>query len=377
MSSHRSTLARRAGAGIAASVAAVGAGTAAYAARNLTYDTREAARLASSGMRPRAVTTPDGAVITYGEGPRHGPPLLLIPGQQVSWTDYAAVLGTLTRDWQVFAVDAFGHGGSAKEPSLYPALPQTEALAWFVENVVGAPVVVAGHSSGGLLAVRLAADFGDRVRAVLIEDAPFFGTEPDRVHATYAWLDTFRNIHRHLEAGASADADSWTRYWVRHSHLRTMFGDRAWESLVRGPLERRLDRDPHVIPKLWWLPPTLNRAIALTACLQDGTGDYDLRYGEMFYDGSWLAGYEQAETLSRVLVPTTLLHTTAHEQDGVLLGAMTSDDAVRAHTLMPDCLLIDRIPSGHDIHRQRPPLYVDALNALRDRIRAPLSRSSR
>ncbi|MBY4574722.1 alpha/beta hydrolase [Gordonia paraffinivorans] len=368
MSGNRST-ATRVGAGIAAGIATLGAGTAAYAARNLTYDTREAARLASSGMRARAVTTPDGAVITYGEGPARGAPLLLIHGQQVSWADYASVLGTLTRDWHVFAVDAFGHGGSEKDPSRYPALPQTEALAWFVENVVGAPVVVAGHSSGGLLAVRLAADFADRVRAVLIEDAPFFGTEPERARSTYAWLDTFRNIHRYLEAGASAGADSWTRYWLQHSYLRTMFGDRAWQSLVRGPVERRLDRDPRVVPKLWWLPPTLNRAIALTACLQDGTGDYDLRYGEMFYDGSWLAGFDQAETLGRVLVPATLLHTTTHDQDGVLLGAMTSDDANRAHTLMPDCLLVDNIPSGHDIHRQQPSLYLDALNALRDRIR--------
>ncbi|WP_312029333.1 alpha/beta fold hydrolase [Gordonia paraffinivorans] len=243
MSGNRST-ATRVGAGIAAGIATLGAGTAAYAARNLTYDTREAARLASSGMRARAVTTPDGAVITYGEGPARGAPLLLIHGQQVSWADYASVLGTLTRDWHVFAVDAFGHGGSEKDPSRYPALPQTEALAWFVENVVGAPVVVAGHSSGGLLAVRLAADFADRVRAVLIEDAPFFGTEPERARSTYAWLDTFRNIHRYLEAGASAGADSWTRYWLQHSYLRTMFGDRAWQSLVRGPVERRLDRDP-------------------------------------------------------------------------------------------------------------------------------------
>ncbi|MEO9330142.1 alpha/beta hydrolase [Gordonia aurantiaca] len=369
MSGHRSTAGRRAGAGLAAGVAALGAGTAMYAARNLTYDTREAARLASSGMHARAVGMPDGAVIGYGEGPRRGPALLLVHGQQVSWADYAAVLGALTRDWHVFAVDCFGHGASAKEPALYPALPQTRALAWFVENVIGEPVVVAGHCSGGLLATCLAADFPDRVQAVLIEDAPFFGTEPDRARATYAWRDTFRNIHRYLEAASSTDAAGWTRFWLRNSHLRTMFGDRAWNRLVRGPVERRLDRDPHVLPKLWWLPPTLNRAIALTACLQDGTGDYDLRYGDLFYDGAWLAGYDQAETLGRVLVPTTLLHATTHQQDGVLLGAMTSDDAIRAHTLMPDCLLIDRIPSGHDIHRQRPALYVDALNALRKRIR--------
>lgn len=367
MSSHRSAVARRAGVVGAISLGITTSALAGYVTRNLTYDRREASLLASSGVTQRSATMPDGAVISYGEGPPGGDPLLLIPGQQVSWTDYASVLGALSQDWHVFAVDCFGHGGSAKDPALYPALRQTAALAWFIDTVIGAPAVVAGHSSGGLLAARLSADSPDLVRAALIEDAPFFATESDRAPGTFAWRDGFRPMHEFLSTPHDASM-TWTRHWVRHSHLRTLFGDKGWAKLVRDPVERRLDLDPHRIPRLWWLPPTMNRALALTACLQDGTGDYDLRYGEMFYDGTWFGGFDQTETLARVRVPATLLHTTVHEQDGVLLGAMTHDDARRAHVLMPDCLLVDRIPSGHDIHRQRPALFVDAINALRGRI---------
>ncbi|KAF0969968.1 MULTISPECIES: alpha/beta fold hydrolase [Gordonia] len=367
MNTHRTAAARRAGVAGAVGLGVTAAAVAGYVTRNLTYDRRESALLASSGVIPRSVTMPGGAVISYGEGPPGGEPLLLIPGQQVSWSDYAAVLGALSEDWHVFAVDCFGHGGSAKDPAWYPALRQTAALGWFVDTVIGSSAVVAGHSSGGLLAARLAADCPALVRAVLIEDAPFFATEPDRAPATFAWRDGFRPMHDFLTAPREAEM-TWTRHWVRHSHLRALFGDKGWTRLVRDPVERRLDRDPRRIPRLWWLPPTMNRALDLTACLQDGTGDYDLCYGEMFYDGTWFEGFDQAETLARVRVPVTLLHATVHEQDGVLLGAMTDDDARRAHVLMRDCLLVDHIPAGHDIHRQRPALFVDSINALPGRI---------
>ncbi|MDH3044210.1 alpha/beta hydrolase [Gordonia alkanivorans] len=368
MTAPRKAAASRAAAVGAVSMSVVSACAATFVTRNLTYDRRESSLLASSGVTSRSVTMPDGAVIGYGEGPPGGAPLLLIPGQQVSWTDYASVLGALSDNWHVVAVDCFGHGGSTKGPAHYPALRQTTALTWFIESVVGTPAVVAGHSSGGLLAARLAADSPDLVRAVLIEDAPFFATEPDRAPGTFAWLDGFRPMHEFLATRHDASM-TWTRHWVRHSHLRTLFGDKGWTRLVRDPVERRLDRDPHRIPRLWWLPPTMNRALARTACLQDGTGDYDLRYGEMFYDNTWFDGFDQTETLTRVRAPATLLHATVHEQDGVLLGAMTHDDARRAHVLMPDCLLVDRIPAGHDIHRQRPALFVDSINALSGRIR--------
>ncbi|QMS99680.1 alpha/beta fold hydrolase [Gordonia jinghuaiqii] len=362
------------GACLGVAAAAVGA----YAARNLTYDRKDRARIAASGVTEKSVTTPAGAVITYAEGPPNGPPLLLIHGQQVSWTDYAPVLGPLSADWHVFAVDCFGHGGSAKDPACYPARHQGAALRWFIETVIGGPAVVSGHSSGGLLAVWLAAAAPDLVRAILVEDAPLFATEPDRAPDTFAWRDAFRPMHQYLalsETSSPAPSDSgysvppmrWTRYWVRHSHLRTLFGDAGWARLVRDPVERRLDRDPDGIPRLWWMPPTMNRAFDLSACIQDGTGDYDLRFGEMFYDGTWFDGFDQAETLARVRVPATLLHTVVHSEDGVLLGAMTDEDARRAAGLMADCVLVDGIHSGHDIHRDRPAQFVDAITDLHHR----------
>ncbi len=58
-------------------------------------------------------------------------------------------------------------------------------LAILIREVFGEPAVVAGHSSGGLIASVMAARHPDLVRAVLFEDPPFFATEPDRVPGTY------------------------------------------------------------------------------------------------------------------------------------------------------------------------------------------------
>lgn len=324
-------------------------------------------RITAAGFTPQTVQTPDGATISYGEGPAGGPPLLLIHGQTTDWTDYVDVLGPLAADWHVFAVDCFGHGGSTKDPALYPARPQGAALRWFLESIVGDSAVVSGHSSGGLLAAWLAAQAPELVASLLIEDAPLFATEPDRAPSTFAWLDSFAPMHDFLRL--PPNTMRWTRYWVRNSYLRTFFGDKGWARLVQDPVEARLDRAPDAMPRLWWLPKSMNDALALTACVQDGTGGYDLRYGEMIYDGTWFDGFDQGQTLTRVTAPTTLLHTAVRERDGVLLGAMTSDDARRAADLIPDCLLIDDIASGHNIHREKPRLFVEAIGALRSRRR--------
>jgi pimeloyl-ACP methyl ester carboxylesterase len=112
----------------------------------------------------------------------------------------------------------------------------------------------------------------------------------------------------------------------------------------------------------------MNQVFDMTGNVQDGTGDYDLRFGDTFYDFTWFAGFDQAETLARVTQPSVLLHTAAsapgggyYDEAGVLLSAMDGDDARRAHDLLPDDELVDGIESGHDIHAEKPGLFVDTL----------------
>ena len=89
----------------------------------------------------------DGSLINYAEGPDNGKALLLIHGQTGAWQDYTRVLPELSRDWHVFAVDCYGHGGSSHSEEKY----------YLDENIAA--------YGGGLVA------------GAVLEDPPVFSTE--------------------------------------------------------------------------------------------------------------------------------------------------------------------------------------------------------
>ena len=95
--------------------------------------------------------------------------------------------------------------------------------------------------------------------------------------------------------------------------------------------------------------------------MQDGTGSYDLRFGDAFYDYSWFADFDQVETLRAVICPSVLLHVGPdakiggyYDDNGVLLSAMDDKDSQRVYSLLPEQhrMLIDNVDSGHDIHAE-------------------------
>ena len=92
-------------------------------------------------------------------GPAEGPPLLLIPAQTESWWSYEAAMGLLAADgFRAYAVDLRGQGRSTRTPGRYTLDNWGNDLVRFVQLVIGGrPTVVAGLSSGGVLAAWLSA----------------------------------------------------------------------------------------------------------------------------------------------------------------------------------------------------------------------------
>jgi len=125
--------------------------------------------------------------LSYVEGPDNGPPLLLLHAQHMEWFSYSRVLPGLAKSFHVFAVDYPGHG--ATHPPIDYVMTANRIgrdLGDFIENVIGEPTFVTGNSSGGLLAVWLAANRPDMVRAVVLEDPPLFAAEFPRIRQTVA-----------------------------------------------------------------------------------------------------------------------------------------------------------------------------------------------
>ena len=350
-----------------------------YAYRNMTYDRRALQQIQKARVTEKQAVLPDGSVLNFGEGPDGAkkPPLLLLHGQNVSWEDYAPVLPALVREYHVYAVDCYGHGGSSKNPDKYSAEAIGADLIWFLKNVIGQPAVVSGHSSGGLLAAWLAANAPDQVRGAVIEDAPFFSTEPGRAESTFAGK-TFKIVHDFLN---QTDEPSYTAYNLEHNYMQTLFnkgGTDNWARIVKNPALHYMQKHPGELPRIWYYPQSLgvNNIYDLTANMQDGTGDYDLRFGETFYNYSWFKNFNQSETLARVTVPTTILHVAAprttapsyYDSNGVLLAAMDEEDAAKATSLIRGAELVDGFESQHDIHQDQPEAFIKALIDFKERV---------
>ena len=95
--------------------------------------------------------------IAYIRRPGAGPAVLLIHGVGLRAESWAAQLAALDCRARFVALDLPGHGGSAPLAARVPGLGDyRDALAYFVEEVIGGPVVFCGHSLGGLLALELA-----------------------------------------------------------------------------------------------------------------------------------------------------------------------------------------------------------------------------
>jgi pimeloyl-ACP methyl ester carboxylesterase len=105
------------------------------------------------------------------EGPATGPPLVLLHGGSARWQTWEGLLPAFAARWQVYAVDLRGHGHSAWATS-YRLQDYADDVAALLASHIPAPALVCGHSLGGMVALMVAAQAPERVRALVLGDAP-------------------------------------------------------------------------------------------------------------------------------------------------------------------------------------------------------------
>lgn len=102
-----------------------------------------------------------------------GPPVVMVHGLLIgslaSW--YFTAAPALARFHRVRVYDLRGHGRSERAPSGYDVRTMAGDLAALTADLPGAFDVV-GHSWGGVVALRFALDHPERVRRLVIVDAP-------------------------------------------------------------------------------------------------------------------------------------------------------------------------------------------------------------
>jgi pimeloyl-ACP methyl ester carboxylesterase len=271
--------------------------------------------------------------INVAEGPRSGPPLLVLHGGSARWQSYRTLLEPLARQWHVYAPDLRGHGASSWTPRRYRLWDYAADIIWLLERVIGEPAAIVGHSLGAEVAVIVAAERPDLVMGVVAIDAPLSVDEarrtlvPDR--GRLAWL---RSLHDLTSAGVAAalrDAPARDRATGRVVRAEDLYGDDA--SLFADQAETLLQNDP-----------TMLEAV-------------------VEFEGMH-AGYDAAQLLPRIECPVLLLLA-----DAQLGSAVSPEHADRTVRMLRRGQVV-RVPgSTHGLVWEEPRAVLSAIEAFLER----------
>jgi pimeloyl-ACP methyl ester carboxylesterase len=165
------------------------------------------AATAMSGLEPRTLAGAAGPVRYFAGG--SGDPLLLLHGLGGSAANWVELLPGVAARFRVLVLDLPGHAGSAPLPRGAGVTDFAAVAAELLEAEDAAGALVAGHSFGGLIALRLAHRRPELVRGLLLAAPAGIGSGT-----------------RFAQAVVLANASVRPGRWV--APLRFRYAQRAW-----------------------------------------------------------------------------------------------------------------------------------------------------
>lgn len=325
-----------------------------YCYRCIYYWQSDLKKTMNAGFEEKDVTLPDGSIIHYAEGPDNGDALLLIHGQTGAWDDYSSVLPELSQKWHVYAVDCYGHGESTHDETKYYLKENGDDFIWFVNQVIKEKTVVSGHSSGGLLAAYVAAYDTEYIVGAVLEDPPVFSTEQDYFEKSFAYQDTYKNMHEYI---SEEQTECWEAYYMRNCLWGKLYMASSMDGLANYAQDYH-EKNPDKPVQYFFMPESINFTFLHIR-------EYDFLFGEHFYDYTWHSGISHETLMSDINVPTIFIHAKdSYTENGILQAASSDEQARKAVSLMKNCELVE-LSSNHNIHRFNSKVFIDAINSLK------------
>jgi len=292
--------------------------------------------------------------INYVVGPRNGPSLILIPSQGADWTNYKKVLPSLSERYHVYAVDIRGHGKSDWATGDYTFTSIGRDMTAFLETVVQEPAIISGNSSGGLIALWLAANRPSLVKGIIMEDPPLFSADWPRIKEdSYVYRVLQVTVEMSKELHDSRSISGLARQFMKikrplpNGKIRSVPRSAAYfiSFLIRA--SQKLRGRPS-------LPGGLGKIVEVLV-------DFDADFSQAWVDGRIYEGLDHVDALKRAKCPMILLHANwVRHPDYGLVGAMDDDDVAKAREIAPQ-MQFKRIDSEHVIHSHNPDLFISVV----------------
>lgn len=307
-------------------------------------------------------------LLNYVAGPDHGLPLVLIPAQMGIWESYQKVMPALSNKFHVFVVDIRGHGKSAWTTGDYCWKSVGSDIEAFLKHVVKRPAIISGNSSGGLIALWLAANVSDYVSGIILEDAPLFSAEMPRFRDKDEFV--YHGLKHLVEMIGDVDNRDLADYFKDTVVPVKRYG--KWRkkrvpqwiipvfSFIIGVYQKRHPDQPVDIP---FFPFTLRLLIKSLSM-------FDPDFARAFVDGRFYEGLDHEEALQKVRCPMLLLHARSerHPELG-LIGAMDASDVEHACQLVPH-MIYKKLEANHVIHVFRPKDFIKAVEEFGEVVRS-------
>jgi pimeloyl-ACP methyl ester carboxylesterase len=213
------------------------------------------------------VDAPDGQVHYAEQG--EGSPVLCLHQTPRSWDEYREVMGELSADYRVIAMDTPGMGGTPPRQS-GSIETYAQAASDLLTGLQIERVAVIGHHTGGVIAVRLAAIAGKRISRLVLSSTPFVDAPGREMRQHRPPIDSVNSSAdgKHLQVQWNRRAafypsdrpDLQQRYLL--DALRATNPEEGHEAVAQYAMEQDIHhvtqpcllvghaRDPHAFPEL-------------------------------------------------------------------------------------------------------------------------------
>jgi pimeloyl-ACP methyl ester carboxylesterase len=277
-----------------------------------------------NAVLPEKIFDAGAVTINYAEGPANGPPVVLLHGIGRSWRDFLPLMPAFEK-FHVFALDLRGHGKSGRTRNCYRSGDYAADVMAFIQQRHQTPAVIFGHSLGGIVAMHVAANAPQHVRATIVGDSVL--SRDTLAHSMYQEL--FAGLHNIVIGGGSAE-------------------DKA-QRLAK--LKVRIPGLPEPIP-IGDLPGNDSDLQEWAKCLHA----LDPTAIQSTIEGRTLADFDSDRVLARIQCPVLLL------QANPELGGLMSDTAVKTiknHVRAVEVVRFRLL--GHALHLQRAQPVIEAV----------------